>query len=161
MTILRVLQQVEFMYPDNEQYVYCLPADISIASGKTYSIHGISGSGKSTILTLLAALRRFHRGELRYTFAENVVFHVKPETWKTVVGPHFWGKMGFSFQRPELLRALTVKANLELALGEANAEGMALALFATCEALDIDIRQLLVSMERMKNDLNGPFTSTS
>lgn len=39
-------------------------------------------------------------------------------------------------------------------------QGMALALFATCEALDIDIRQLLTSMERMKNDLNGPFTST-
>ena len=39
-------------------------------------------------------------------------------------------------------------------------QGMALALFATCEALDIDIRSLLVGMERMKNDLNGPYVGT-
>ena len=39
-------------------------------------------------------------------------------------------------------------------------QGMAVALFATCEALGIDIRQLLTSMERMKNDLDGPFVST-
>ncbi len=39
-------------------------------------------------------------------------------------------------------------------------QGMALALFATCEALDIDIKQLLVGMERMKNDLNGPYVGT-
>jgi len=37
---------------------------------------------------------------------------------------------------------------------------MATALFATCQALDVDIRQLLVSVERMKNDLDGPFVYT-
>jgi len=37
---------------------------------------------------------------------------------------------------------------------------MALALFATCEALNIDIKQLLVTVERMKTDLNGPFVGT-
>jgi hypothetical protein len=37
---------------------------------------------------------------------------------------------------------------------------MALALFATCEALDINIRDLLTGMERMKNDLNGPYSGT-
>lgn len=37
---------------------------------------------------------------------------------------------------------------------------MAVALYATCDALKIDIRQLMVSMERMKDDLDGPFTST-
>lgn len=35
--------------------------------------------------------------------------------------------------------------------------GMALALYATCTALDIDIRQLLVETERLKDDLDGPF----
>lgn len=39
-------------------------------------------------------------------------------------------------------------------------KGMALALYATCEALDINIRDLLVAVERMKGDLDGPFTST-
>lgn len=39
-------------------------------------------------------------------------------------------------------------------------KGMAIALFATCEALDIDIRQLLTMVEQMKSDLNGPFVST-
>lgn len=38
--------------------------------------------------------------------------------------------------------------------------GMAVALYATCEALDIDIRQLLVGCERMKRDLDGPFVGT-
>lgn len=38
--------------------------------------------------------------------------------------------------------------------------GMALALSATCDALNIDIRQLLTSMDRMRNDLDGPFVGT-
>jgi hypothetical protein len=37
---------------------------------------------------------------------------------------------------------------------------MAVALYATCDALDIDIRQLLVSAERMKSDLDGAYVST-
>lgn len=36
-------------------------------------------------------------------------------------------------------------------------QGMALALFATCEALDIDIKKLLEETERRKNDLDGAF----
>lgn len=39
-------------------------------------------------------------------------------------------------------------------------QGMALALYATCNALNVDIKQLLVSMERMERDLNGPFVGT-
>jgi hypothetical protein len=38
--------------------------------------------------------------------------------------------------------------------------GMAVALYATCEALDINIRQLLEGCERMKRDLDGPFVGT-
>jgi hypothetical protein len=43
---------------------------------------------------------------------------------------------------------------------EVQVMGMAVALYATCEALGIDIRQLLVSCERMKHDLDGPFVGT-
>ncbi len=38
--------------------------------------------------------------------------------------------------------------------------GMALAMYCTCEALDINIRDLLVAVERMKADLDGPFVAT-
>jgi hypothetical protein len=37
---------------------------------------------------------------------------------------------------------------------------MAVALYATCTALNIDIRQLLESVERMQRDLDGPFVGT-
>jgi hypothetical protein len=43
---------------------------------------------------------------------------------------------------------------------EVQVQAMGIALFATCSALGVDIRQLLTSMERMKNDLDGPFTGT-
>jgi len=43
---------------------------------------------------------------------------------------------------------------------EVQVQAMALALFATCDALNVDIKQLLVSMERMKNDLDGAFVGT-
>jgi len=37
---------------------------------------------------------------------------------------------------------------------------MALCLVATCNALDLDIRELLVSTERRIADLEGPFVAT-
>lgn len=43
---------------------------------------------------------------------------------------------------------------------EVQVQAMGIALFATCRALRIDIKQLLVSMERMSNDLDGPFQGT-
>jgi hypothetical protein len=43
---------------------------------------------------------------------------------------------------------------------EVQVMAMAVALYATCDALNVDIRQLLVSCERMKGDLDGPFTNT-
>ena len=39
-------------------------------------------------------------------------------------------------------------------------QATAIALFCMCRALKIDIRRLLMSVERMANDLDGPFTST-
>ena len=38
-------------------------------------------------------------------------------------------------------------------------KGVALALVAACRALNVDIRQLLVSCERMVDDLDGPYTT--
>ena len=42
---------------------------------------------------------------------------------------------------------------------EVQVQAMAMALFLTCRALDIDIRRLLTTCERMANDLDSPFSS--
>jgi ABC-type lipoprotein export system ATPase subunit len=68
-------------------------------------------------MTLLAALRRFVRGRLTYSFATEAPVTVAPETWRQRVGPGLWGRIGFAFQRPELIRALDVADNLTLAMG--------------------------------------------
>ena len=129
MNLIEILKPVEFTYPKDDKYIYCIPEGVNIGSSRMYSIQGISGSGKSTILTLLAALRRFRQGTIQYTLAAKQAVQVTPANWKKLVGPAFWGNMGFSFQKPELIRALTVKKNLELAIGKAMTEEMALALF--------------------------------
>ncbi|OQY46193.1 MAG: hypothetical protein B6247_28005 [Candidatus Parabeggiatoa sp. nov. 2] len=67
MKTIEILKKVEFTYPKDDKYIYCIPGGIDIFSHKTYSILGLSGSGKSTILTLLAALRRFRAGTIQYT----------------------------------------------------------------------------------------------
>ena len=43
---------------------------------------------------------------------------------------------------------------------EVQVQAIAMALVATCEALDIDVKDLLNTVEIMKRDLDGAFTST-
>jgi hypothetical protein len=43
---------------------------------------------------------------------------------------------------------------------EVQLQAIAMALVATCEALNIDVKELLNTVEIMKNDLDGNFTST-
>ncbi len=131
MKTIEILEQVEFSYPKDDKYIYCIPKGITILSHNTYCIQGISGSGKSTILTLLAALRRFRKGVIQYTLTTQEAYEtikVTPAKWRKVARPQFWGKIGFSFQKAELVEALTVKENLEIGLGN-NTEEMALAVF--------------------------------
>jgi len=129
-TIIEVSETVYFSYTKESKYIYCIPSGLTIFLGEICSISGISGSGKSTILTLLASLRRFMRGNIIYRFSsyEDREVVVNQKSWSQNVGPDFWGNIGFSFQKPELIRALPVKMNLELALGD-KTEEMALALF--------------------------------
>ena len=62
---------------------------------------------------------------------------------------------------PHVLRAAAFRViDRTQDIPEVQVQAMALALYATCEALNVDIKQLLVSMERMKNDLDGPFVGT-
>jgi putative ABC transport system ATP-binding protein len=129
MVSLDILKQVEFTYPGDDKYIYCIPDEINLLSHKTYSILGISGSGKSTILTLLAALHHFSQGKIQYRFSAKNAVKVTQANWPKMAGPQFWGNIGFSFQKPEMIRALNVTQNLELVLGKANTEEIALALF--------------------------------
>jgi len=45
-------------------------------------------------------------------------------------------------------------------LPEVQVQAMAMALVATCSALNIDVKEILNTVERMRNDLEGPFNST-
>lgn len=115
-TILEVREEVEFHYPEDARCVYSIPAGLKLSLGEAWCLHGISGSGKSTLMTLLASLRRLKRGTIRYSFDVSRV-EVAPEVWDSAVGPCLWRRIGFAFQRPELIRALSVEDNLRLVLG--------------------------------------------
>ena len=43
---------------------------------------------------------------------------------------------------------------------EVQVQAMGMALVATCNALDIDVKELLNTVDQMVNDLDGPFSST-
>ncbi len=43
---------------------------------------------------------------------------------------------------------------------EVQVQAIGMALIATCSALNINVRELLETVERMRNDLDGPFSST-
>lgn len=117
MKILEVVDEVRFSYPEDEQVSYAVPAGLALHPDEAWCIRGVSGSGKSTVMTLLAALRRFSRGHVRYRFAGNGPVEVCRGTWQREVGPALWRSIGFAFQRPELIRALNVRDNLSLVLG--------------------------------------------
>ena len=43
---------------------------------------------------------------------------------------------------------------------EVQLQAMGVALVATCEALGVDVKDVLTGCERMKNTLDGPFVGT-
>jgi ABC-type lipoprotein export system ATPase subunit len=100
MNIIDVLKPVEFTYPKDDKYIYCIPEGINISANKMYSIQGISGSGKSTILTLLAALRQFRQGIIEYTFMAKNVIKVPPTTWQKWLGLSFGAILVSHFRNP-------------------------------------------------------------
>jgi len=121
--VLEVLEEVEFRYPRDPLHRYSIPAGLRLHRGEAWCIHGISGSGKTTLMTLLASLRRLQKGRIRYQFSDGSAVDVHPASWPSVVGPDLWRRLGFAFQRPELLRSLTVAGNLEL-VSERNAPSL-------------------------------------
>jgi ABC-type lipoprotein export system ATPase subunit len=124
MSLLRVESTLEFTY-DGHPYTYRVPEGFHIGAGEKVCISGVSGSGKSTILTMLAGLRRFSQGKINYTFKNGPPLTLNT---KRSAGPSLWGQIGFSFQRPELLTALSVERNMKLSLGD-RAEAIGRRLF--------------------------------
>lgn len=118
MELIKVSETIGFSYR-NDPCTYQIGRDFSVGLGQRVCIRGGSGTGKSTMLTLLAGLRRFDVGEIVYKFdtSRHAEFVVTARDWN--VGPPLWKHIGFSFQRPELVNSLTVRQNLALTQGSA------------------------------------------
>ncbi len=112
--VVEVLEDLEFSYPQRPECRYIVPAGIVLRAGEAGCVLGVSGSGKSTVMTLLAGLRRFARGRIRFELADGHCLEVAAESWSRRIGPRHWGQIGFAFQRPEMIRSLTVAGNLAL-----------------------------------------------
>ena len=83
--------------------------DWEIANGEKWLLLGASGSGKTTLLHILTGLLIPKKGEI-------TVDGTSLYTLKAKALDHFRGKhMGIVFQRPHLIKSLTVTENLMLA----------------------------------------------
>jgi putative ABC transport system ATP-binding protein len=83
--------------------------NIEVDRGEFVSIMGPSGCGKSTLLHLLGGLARPTSGRI---FVDGVEMSVASDTERTRTRRE---KIGFVFQRFNLLPTLTVRGNLEIA----------------------------------------------
>lgn len=95
-----------FRYPDGETMHF---PDLACSAGETRLLLGKSGSGKTTMLQLLAGLRRPATGEVR----------IREQSLNQLTDAaldHFRGQnIGIIFQTAHFLQALTVAENLRLA----------------------------------------------
>lgn len=97
---------LSFVYPGGESLKF---PDLTCEAGETRLLLGKSGSGKTTMLQLLAGLRRPSSGEVL----------IKGQKLSQLSGTaldHFRGQnVGMIFQTAHFMRALTVKENLVMA----------------------------------------------
>ena len=107
--ILRT-RDLRMVYHVGHQEVHALSGvDIEVLRGEFASIMGPSGCGKSTLLNLLGGLARPTAGSVT---VDGVEISVAADGERTRVRRE---KIGFVFQRFNLLPTLTVKGNLEIA----------------------------------------------
>ena len=83
--------------------------DVSVQRGEFVAIIGPSGCGKSTLLHLLGGLARPTSGHI---FVDGVEISTADDAERTAIRRN---KIGFVFQRFNLLPTLTVRGNLEIA----------------------------------------------
>lgn len=84
--------------------------DLTIQAGESVLLTGPSGSGKSTLLRLIAGLLPVQEGQLQVLGCQANGLNPRQRR-------ELRRRIGFLFPHPELIEALTVAQNVELALG--------------------------------------------
>ena len=116
---------MEVLRAESISKIYCQNAvslqalhrvSVTIQKGEFVAILGRSGSGKSTLLNILAGLDKPSEGKVYIDGTD--IFHLSEEK-RTLLRRE---KIGFVFQKYELLHALTVTENIRLPELEANAD---------------------------------------
>ena len=116
---------MEVLRAENISKIYCQNAvslqalrgvSVTIQKGEFVAVLGRSGSGKSTLLNILAGLDKPSKGKVCIDGTD--IFHLSEEK-RTLLRRE---KIGFVFQKYELLHALTVTENIRLPELEANAD---------------------------------------
>jgi putative ABC transport system ATP-binding protein len=101
--------QKSYRLPAGEQWVL-RDVNLAIGAGEFLSVMGPSGSGKSSLLSVLGLLDADWRGN--YVFKGQPLHSLKERDRKAFAREH----IGFVFQHYHLLDDLTVQENLELPL---------------------------------------------
>lgn len=105
------LKQIEKSHPQGDSRLYVLrKVNLTIGEGEFVSIVGPSGSGKSSLLSVLGLLDAEWSGE--YWFDGQPVHAMKAKQR----GEFARANIGFVFQQYHLIDDLTVRENLELPL---------------------------------------------
>jgi len=98
---------VGLRYRDGAKETHALrDMDLGLEPGKVYGVMGPSGSGKSSLLTVMAGLRRPTAGEVRFRGGP---LSDLPETRRAAIRRNHFG---FVFQQPFLLPWLTAMENV-------------------------------------------------
>lgn len=117
-----------------------LDVDVTIGTGELVALYGPTGSGKSSILRMLAGLMRPHEGVIR----------VGDELWfnheENLDIPPQHRDIGMVFQEYSLFPNMTVRGNLEFALGKHGDPNMVEELLDVIELRGLqDCRPALLS----------------
>jgi len=100
------LNSISHQYPKGQKIVF---PDWTIEEKEQWLLLGASGSGKSTLLNIISGLLKPTEGSVK--FDEVSLYNLSTRNMDKFRGQ----KIGIVFQRPHLIRSLTVSENLEIA----------------------------------------------
>jgi len=108
-------KQLSLIYPDGDkQKVVLESVDLTIKEGETVVFLGPSGSGKSSLIYLLSALKKPTAGEVLFN---DIVLSGKKDT-----ASERYESFGFIFQQHFLIPYLTVLENVSIAIKSKDAQ---------------------------------------